>query len=1231
MQSTSESKSMAAQTGLSAASPVSRSDVPVFPPVALSAEAAPFTPLGADSWRLGPSSDAEKQFSRCAARLRALRADTGQLREELNLLFDQLLSEYYNRAFLPTVNIRPEDVCSLLKHASCLVPLSQEHLVVKFCRLVHHLLNQLKVIMDEQTLGVLVNYATNALKVCSTWTHSDVLLALSTIVYGNGHQCHQHLSDLLNEGGVLLQYSSPSQPDMELWRVALTCMANICLRIPGQPPLDDQCRSVCFGVFLKTLQAPKPPDTDELFYCMVIQAALKGLQCCLSGGKWKFGGGEELGSTLASLKRLMFQGAPGVSSDWPPVLYPAPLPQYEGLSAAKSSESPKPSELAKDVAVPGKTTGNKKRKSRGKGKKTNTEESRGDDGEEDDREVMPVLQRGGGGGGGREGGKGEGESLSKPSALSFYPSWKKPSSDSEFSDPEGNAQSKLRLYNGRVRQGALHCLLAVVKGVEKRTLYGYWSSFIPDSPIGGPPPLTLLTIILKDPSPKVRACALQVLSAMLDGSRQFLAVAEDTASPRTSYTPFSFLLATAVRELHRSLSLALMAETSPQTLTQVIKCLAYLVANAPYHRLRPGLLSPLWKQMRPYVRHRDVNVRVSVLTLYGALVTTQAPLPEVQLLLRQPEISSSSSSMGSFTPQDSTLSWRQRDGVPSPSQTPATPSKRGSQTHSPHVPRTPVEEESRPPWLLQLCVSLVTQPREDQSDGEGGGSAALEPSPVRLEALQVMSHLVRGYFSLVQTCLCEIGQVSARCLGETDPSIQLHGAKLLEELGTGIIQQYRAENNVPENSRVPVNQVVVFWSEVLSGPLNGALQSEQHPTLQMSACDTLASILPQAFAQLPDKTQMMCITVLLGLTYSENYLVKTAALRALGVYILFPCLREDVMFVADTANTILSALDDRFPNVRAKAAWSLGNLTDTLIVNMESVGVDFQEELSDMLLLRMLQAATKASADKDRVKCNAVRALGNLLHFLRQSQLTRSAFQRPLEDAVRALVKTVQSEATMKVRWNACYALGNAFRNPALSLDSASWSGDAFSSLCNVVTSCKNFKVRIKSAAALAVPTHRGCYGDAKRFSCVWRSLATALENSEDTNDFLEYRYSASLRHTLSQALLHLLSVSQLQDMPALGTSLSGDEGSAIKQHLVKYVRADEGGGVGGGGGEGEQREKDAEGDIFTPQQRVGGLQQTVVRLKELKPDGESRGEEERGKEVVVHFLEDLLKVCEDV
>ncbi|CAL1573479.1 unnamed protein product [Knipowitschia caucasica] len=1156
------------------------------PPGSLSAEAAPFSPRD--------SSDADKQFSHCYAKIRGLRPHSELLRDQLNLLFDKLLSENYNKTFNPDISIRPEDVCTLLKHASSLVPFHQEHLVVKFCQLMHHLLNQLKVIMDELTLNVLMNYVTWSLKKCSAWTHSDVLLALSTVVYENGPQCHQHLEHLLGENGVLLEYSTPTQQDLELQRVSLNCMANICLRIPGQAPLDDQYRLVCFRAFLKTLHSPKPANAEELFYCMVLRSALKGLQYCLSGGRWKFGSGDDLGSVLAVLKQMMFQGSPGVSIEWPSVLYPAPLPPYEGPSSSKPPETPKP----KSTTGRNKPSANKKWKSRGKGKKNATEETKDkDDDDDEDSTTKPEASK--------EQCADQTENVPKLSSQSLYPSWKQTSSDSELSDPEGGAQSKLRLYHVRVRQGALLCLLAAVKSVEKRSLYGYWSSFIPDSPIGGPPQLTLLTTILKDPSPKVRACALQVLSAMLDGSRQFLAVAEDVTSSRPSYTSFSFSLATSVRELHRSLSLALLAETSPQTLTQIIKCLAYLVSNAPYQRLKPGLLSPLWKQIRSYVRYRDVDVRVSVLTLYGALVTTQAPLSEVQLLLRQPE---SSSILGSYMPQDTSLSWRQREGVPSPCRTPV-------KLDSPLNSHTPKEDDgTTAPWLLQMCVSLITQPRESLSDSEDAGTYVFEPLPVRLQALQVLSYLVRGYFSLCQSHLFEIGQVSARCLSETDASIQLHGTKLLDELGTGIIQQYRAENNIPENQRIPIDKVVTFWSEVLSGPLNAALQNEQHPSLQTSACDTLSSILPQAFALLPDKTQLMCVTVLLGLTYSENYLVKTAAVRALGIYIIFPCLREDVMFVADTANTILAALEDRSPNVRVKAAWSLGNLTDTLTVNMESECVDFREELSDMLLLKMLQTATRASADKDRVKSNAVRALGNLLHFLRGSQLSRSVFKQPLEDAVRALVKTVQSEAIMKVRWNACYALGKAFRNPALPLESASWSHDAFSALCNVVTSCKNFKVRIKSAAALSVPAQRRCYGDAARFFCVWQALATALENSEDTNDFLEYRYSASLRHTLSQALLHLLSLSQAHDMAALAKSLAGAEGAAIRVHLVKYLRAEE--------GATEGAEEERHGDSFTPQERVKALEQNVVRLRALPA--------EMNKETVVDFLEDLLKSCDE-
>lgn len=99
---------MAVPAGLTATAALSPGEMPVLPPAAPSAENTRFAPLGLHGWRLGSVSDAEKHFSRCAAKLRGLRAGSVQLREELNLLFDQLLSENYKRPFEPSVNIPPE-------------------------------------------------------------------------------------------------------------------------------------------------------------------------------------------------------------------------------------------------------------------------------------------------------------------------------------------------------------------------------------------------------------------------------------------------------------------------------------------------------------------------------------------------------------------------------------------------------------------------------------------------------------------------------------------------------------------------------------------------------------------------------------------------------------------------------------------------------------------------------------------------------------------------------------------------------------------------------------------------------------------------------------------------------------------------------------------------------------------------------------------------------------------
>ncbi|XP_053562911.1 HEAT repeat-containing protein 6 [Bombina bombina] len=1088
--------------------------------------------------------DTDIGFHRYYTKLCSLRpSDSESFRTEINLLLDQLISQDYVPG---AAEVREEEVCALLVQACHLVHLTQEHLVSKVCQLIHYLLNRLQVIVDERNLDFLLSFSISALKQCSSWTHADILQALAALVYNNAPNCQKYLPELLGQHGILVQLCHPSQSNPDLLRAAIHSMANLCLSVPGQPYLEESYKAICFNAFITVLQSSKNASVDEIAACTLLQNSLKGIQSILNGGKMKLKETDQLGTLLAVLKKYMFYGLPGLNIETPVVLYPAPLPQYDGRSPIKPEQSER-------VTV--RQTVNKKKKSRGKQRRGQQEEESKDELENEIDGILPSM-----------------ETLNVSAADTQYSPYLGPqispfknrlggkdsfrkmnSSDSEYSDTEGGLQNKIRSFQAKVRQGALSCFLSTIKSIEKKIFYGYWSAFVPDMPgIGCPQSVSLMTIALKDHSPKTRACALQVLSAILDGSKQFLSVADDASDHKQAFTPFSLSLALSIRELHRCLLLALVAESSSQTLTQVIKCLANLVLNAPYHRLKPGLLTRVWSQIKPYIRNKDVNVRVSSLTLLGAIVSAQNPLPEVQLLLQQPSDSLLSSS-GSSTPSlfsDAEL-WRKEPSLD-------LEGKNGLGSG-----------DSEQCWLIRLCITLVVKPKEDSySDSDVSSSTAVlyEPSPVRLEALQVLAHLVKGYFNMAQRYLLELAEVACKCMEETDASIQLHGAKLLEELGTGIVQQQKPDSLVPVNQRVPVSQAVTFWNLILNGPLPGALQNEQHPTLQTSACDALSSILPEAFSKLPNDRQILCITMLLGLNHSENPLVKAAAARALGVYILFPSLRQNVMFVADTANAILMSLNDKSPNVRAKAAWSLGNLTDTLIVNMEALGYSFQDEFSDMLLLKMLRLATEASKDKDKVKSNAVRALGNLLHFLQPSHIIKPRFSESIESSIQALIATVLGSGTMKVRWNACYALGNVFKNSALPLGEAPWTADAYNALTTVVKSCKNFKVRIKSAMALSIPIKREQYGSTEQYCSIWIALVTALQNSEDTEDFLEFRYCASLRAQICQALIHLLSMACHEDLPYIGKTLQ-EKGEMMRSYIVQYINA-------AGEGEEIQREK---------------------------------------------------------
>lgn len=72
--------------------------------------------------------------------------------------------------------------------------------------------------------------------------------------------------------------------------------------------------------------------------------------------------------------------------------------------------------------------------------------------------------------------------------------------------------------------------------------------------------------------------------------------------------------------------------------------------------------------------------------------------------------------------------------------------------------------------------------------------------------------------------------------------------------------------------------------------------------------------------------------MLFACSQEEDKNVRASAVRALAMCVMHPSLREDFGFVIDTAEAILRTLNDECFAVRVKSSWSLGNLSDALVI-----------------------------------------------------------------------------------------------------------------------------------------------------------------------------------------------------------------------------------------------------------------------------------------------------------
>ncbi|XP_055949845.1 HEAT repeat-containing protein 6-like isoform X1 [Argiope bruennichi] len=659
------------------------------------------------------------------------------------------------------------------------------------------------------------------------------------------------------------------------------------------------------------------------------------------------------------------------------------------------------------------------------------------------------------------------------SSSKFFPETKvrSSSSDSELSDAE-NHNSKIKSLQASLRQNAYLVLQNVVKVTDKKVIFGYWSYFLPEHPVilGLVSSPNIFTTILKDPASQVRLSALSLLAEILRGSKQFLIHADGRNARHMSFTSLSSILATMIGEIHRYLLLALLSENSNLLLIQILKCYAILSENVPYCKLNMDILMKFLKHVKTYLSHKDIQVRVACIAVFCSILNSdQIPVDIDEWMLSSDFDNAVNVANGnnSVDPNSSSCAARQS------------------------------------PWIIQLCQNNILNE---------------EPLPIKIQSLQLLCSVVGKYFQKSSCFFDAVENIVLFCLNNPDTSIQLHGAKLLDIFGRSINIVTNAEL---KESLQPL--VSALWQSVLMGSFIKCLTNDEAKTLQSVCCDCLSTLSSNDFEMLQPKQQITYITVLLGLASDSNPNVRGAAIRCLGLFCLFPSLNQDATFLDDVSVILIKSVEDPNVNVRFKASWSLGNLSDALFVSKDLLS----KEISYKFFYSMGIACVRFSLDCDRVKANAVRALGNLLSYIPEQFIGIKTMQEFIKESCESL-KSALSSSFMKVCWNSCYAVSNMLKNTYLIEHCDLNLNEVLTCLLKVLKS-PNFKVRISAVQALTALPSRAFYGNL--YPVIWQDLVSALYSTSSDVNFKEIKHQENLHDQLCFSLCQLASLIKPEDL----------------------------------------------------------------------------------------------------
>ncbi|KAE9599474.1 hypothetical protein Lalb_Chr14g0362591 [Lupinus albus] len=744
------------------------------------------------------------------------------------------------------------------------------------------------------------------------------------------------------------------------------------------------------------------------------------------------------------------------------------------------------------------------------------------------------------------------------------------SSDSDFSDGDGSSKENCRGQNSRVRVGAIICIQDLCQ-MDSKSFSMQWSLLLPTSDVLRPRTrdATLVTCLLFDPSLKARMASASTLVAMLDGpSSIFLQVAEYKESNKFgSFTALSSSLGQILLELHRGILYLIQHEAHGKLLALLFKILRLVISSTPYSRMPPNLLPNVVTSLRTRIeegfrlRNDHTTLLAAALGCLTLALSTSPSSAQVRKMLYEEVCSVTENKAGAlFMLFEYSMQW----SCPTICLE-ALQALKAVCHNYPNIVNACWERVSA---TVHGFLSIVFREVLSGQAGEHVGSpTAFMTEKVLTSAIKVLDECLRavsgfqGTEDLSDDKLVEI-PFASDCIRVKKVS----SAPLYELEG-------KDDDVISSEACKSGNQQ---WCEVIEKHMPLIL-CHSSAMVRAASVTCFAGMTSAVFISFTKEKQNFILSSLVNAAIQDDVpSVRSAACRAIGVVSCFP----QVCQSAEVLDRFIHAVEinsrDALISVRITASWALANICDAIChyVSILPLG-HMGSNPNPKLLASLTDCALHLTKDGDKVKSNAVRALG---YIARIFECSKSRFQditvncqggrtevHPssenlmvcqqnnsyscqlscredllrLERIVKAFISCITT-GNVKVQWNVCHALGNLFLNETLRLQEMDWAPVVFGILMQLLRDSSNFKIRIQAAAALAVPASVHDYGAS--FSGIVRCVEDILENigQDQISGPSNFKYMVSLQKQLTLTMLHVLRF----------TSSSNDD--QLKDFLVK-------------------------------------------------------------------------------